>query len=375
MYLHNIELTQFRNYDYIELILDEKKNLLLGNNGSGKTNLLEAIYYLSLGKSFRGVRDEILIQVEEDYFRIKGESESKFRGRQIAEIAYQKESRKKIKIDGKEKHKLSELIGQFPMVLLVPEDIMLTQGSPSGRRAFMDSAFSQISPLYLANILDYQKVLTQRNKLLRQIASGENIAKETLDIWTEQLIEYGTQLTHQRAYYLEQLKPLLKDYYNIFVNDKETLDLFYNASISEIKTNMSIREIKLIYKEKLKEKYKRELERGTTLIGPHRDDIGFTIDDLEIRSYGSQGQHRTLVLSLRLAQAKQTLKEIGEMPLLLLDDVLFELDFDRVERLLEIADSFGQVCLATARESEVVPLLPNAKKFRIESGQCFNIRD
>jgi len=317
MYIKSLRLQIFRNYVEQELFFDPTTNVFCGGNAQGKTNLLEVLYLFSMGKSFRTQQDAELIRFGTDFTR----AELVFCDRnreQTLEIIILRDRKKQIKINGLSISKLSELIGNLHVVLFYPEELGLVKDGPYARRRFMDVALSQLRPAYYHVLGQYHRTLEQRNKLIKKIRFSESEAmRDTVFVWNEKLVDYGIELIAYRTAFMEELQALAqKTHYEA---SKEELTLSYRPRFSDRQS----------FLDKLESSFSREVEQGCTLYGPHRDDFEIFINGKDAKSFASQGQQRSAVLSLKLAQADLLFKEYGEYPVLLLDDIMSELDKER----------------------------------------------
>lgn len=354
MYIKSLHLKNFRNYDEQSLTFDEKTNVFQGNNAQGKTNLLEALYLFSIGKSFRTHMDTDLIRFGEDY--LKAELLFCDRNREHSlEIIVLRERKKQIKINGVTISRLSELMGHLNVVLFYPEELGLVKEGPGVRRRFMDVAISQLRPGYYHTLGRYHRVLDQRNKLIKKIrhSSSEGLA-DTLSVWNEQLVSYGMELMQYRQEFMTRLGVLAEKAH--FEASGEKLTLEYKPGFGT----------KEAFLEKLTTCLSRELEQGYTLYGPHREDFGIYINDTEAKVFGSQGQQRSAVVSLKLAQADLLFEEYGEYPVLLLDDIMSELDQNR--RAYLAGKIPGKQVFITCTELD--SSLPEGKLFTVSRGQA-----
>lgn len=354
MYIKSLHLKNFRNYDEQSLTFDEKTNVFQGNNAQGKTNLLEALYLFSMGKSFRTHTDTDLIRFGEDY--LKAELIFCDRNREhTLEIIVLRERKKQIKINGVTISRLSELMGHLNVVLFYPEELGLVKEGPGVRRRFMDVAISQLRPGYYHTLGRYHRVLDQRNKLIKKIRhSGSDALTDTLSVWNEQLVTYGMDLMSYRQEFMNRLGVLAEKAH--FEASGEKLALDYKPGF----------ETKEAFLEKLTSGLSRELEQGYTLYGPHREDFGIYINDAEAKVFGSQGQQRSAVVSLKLAQADLLFEEYGEYPVLLLDDIMSELDQSR--RAYLAGKIPGKQVFITCTELD--SSLPEGKLFTVSKGKA-----
>ncbi|MFT8872786.1 MAG: DNA replication/repair protein RecF [Sporolactobacillus sp.] len=370
MRLESIELTQYRNYDQLVLDFPKMINLFVGKNAQGKTNLLEALYVLALAKSPRTTHDKDLIKWHEEYAKIKGrlikESDST-----ALEIIVSKKG-KKAKVNHLEKRRLSEYIGTMNAVMFAPEDLELVKGGPALRRRFLDMEIGQIAPIYIYSLSSYQKVLQQRNALLRTYRQQPNVA--LLDILTEKLIVLSADLIKRRIAFIGQLNQWAGDIHQSISQSEEVLKLSYESSVRNVSEGADSSKIVSVYENEYGRTKQREIERGMTLIGPHRDDIRFTVNDFDVQSFGSQGQQRTAALSVKLAEIELIKHEVGEYPVLLLDDVLSELDQQRRTHLLAAFKEKVQTFVTTTSLDGLAPqLIERAALYRISQGKAISV--
>ncbi len=329
MHLASLALHDFRSYSDITLSFVPGLNVLFGDNAQGKTNLLEAIYFLATGRSHRTVRDQELIREGRSSLQARA-AVMRQTGELSLEVSLGHDSRKQLKLNGIPERKISRLIGRLATVFFSPDDLNLLKGAPAGRRRFLDVELSQISETYLHYLMTYNRVLAQRNTLLK----GDEVDASLLDVYDQQLLSAGTQLVARRAAAIERLAPLAADYHRMFAEGKETLRLAYQSQGAEAGQTPDAQEVTERLWSQMQQRRREEIRRQMTLVGPHRDDIGFWISERDARLYGSQGQQRTAVLALKLAELEFMAAELGENPILLLDDVASELDPNRRHYLL-----------------------------------------
>jgi len=319
MYIEKIKLENFRNYELQEIEFDKNVNIIYGDNAQGKTNILEAIFICSLGKSFRANREKELINKEKDYCKI--EMISKKEDRKV-KINFELQDKKKFYINEIQTKKTSEILGKNYIVLFTPEDISILKNEPSKRRRFLNIMISQLRPIYVHLINEYNKIIEQRNYYLKQIKL-DGKPEENLEIWDEQLVKIGEKIYKYRKEFIEKINKKIYDIHLKTTEDKEKIEIKY---ISNIENN---------YLEKLKKNRNSDIQKGYTEIGIHRDDFEVYINDNKVSIYGSQGQKRTTIISLKLAEAEVIFEEIGERPVILLDDFMSELDKKRIQGLFE----------------------------------------
>lgn len=366
MYLKNLKLHQFRNYDDITVDFSPAINVLIGENAQGKTNLLEAIYVLAMTRSHRTNNDRELIEFSKDAAQITGTVE-----RQLGSLKLELDigkNGKKAKANHLEKARLSEYLGQLNVILFAPEDLALVKGSPAVRRRFIDMEFGQISPKYLHDLTQYRSVLKQRNRYLKQLQTKEADDRLYLEILSEQLATLGGAIISQRIAFLSKLEQYAQELHQSITQGREVLTFEYESSVKEA-YKLNERELTQALLELYKRNQQREIFQGTTLYGVHRDDVKFLINDKNVQIYGSQGQQRTTALSVKLAEIDLMKEQIGEYPILLLDDVLSELDGTRQTHLLKTIQDKVQTFLTTPGLSDVArDLIYEPKIFHIENG-------
>lgn len=320
MYIEKIKLNNFRNYENLEINLNKNINIIYGDNAQGKTNILEAIFLCSFGKSFRTTKEKEMIKFNED--------------KTLVEIFYQKKDRdgkikieignkKQINLNGIKIKKLSELLGNINIVIFTPDDINILKDGPANRRRFLDMMIGQLRPNYVYNLNMYLKTIEQRNNYLRQIRE-ENKPEEMLEIWDEKLAEYGEKIYIYRKEFIEKILKKINSIHKGITDEKEELKIEYLSNCSK----------KEDYLRLLKERRKLDVIKGFTTKGVHRDDFVIYINGKEVNIYGSQGQNRTVILSLKIAEVNVIYDEIGEYPILLLDDFMSELDDSRRKNFL-----------------------------------------
>ncbi|MBQ2917493.1 MAG: DNA replication/repair protein RecF [Clostridia bacterium] len=320
MWINNIKLSNFRNYNKKEINFYENINVFFGENAQGKTNIIESIFLGSIGKSFRTNKEKELIKFNEEKALIEINFQKSDRAGNIKiEIG----DKKQIYLNGIKLKKLSELLGNINIVIFTPDDINILKGGPQNRRKFLDIMISQLRPNYMHVLTLYLKTLEQRNNYLKQIKL-ENKDENLLDIWDEKLIEYGMKIYEYRNEFIEKLKNKIKNIHKEITQEKEDIEIKY---FSDANTRQN-------FINELKSRRKLDIIKGFTTKGIHRDDFVVYINGREVEIYGSQGQHRTAILSLKLSELKVIYDEIGEYPILLLDDFMSELDDKRRKNFL-----------------------------------------
>lgn len=346
MRIRALTLRPFRNFKQIDLPFEEDHVLIFGPNGRGKSNILEAISYLSIGKSVRGAKDQQAVPHGEEYFDIQAQCHNG-RHEQKLRIFYAKTSGKKAFCEETLLPRVSDVLGLFKTVHFSPEDVSLVLRFPAQRRRLLDILISQSSPQYLRDLQRYQRVLTQRNHLLRSWRKGGRGSeeKDNLELWTSQLAQLGGGLREKRLESLEEMRGSFASYYRRFAPKGEEAAIEYRGA--ELGGDRS-------QGEELLEKYRgrrdQELQVGYTLYGPHRDDLVFTLNSQPADTFGSEGQLKTILIAWKMAEVRLLEEPEGRQPVLLLDDVFSELDRQRVEDFLEIIDEFDQVLVTTPQE-------------------------
>ncbi|MCR5586357.1 MAG: DNA replication/repair protein RecF [Lachnospiraceae bacterium] len=322
MKIKSIELKNFRNYDYLNIKFDPQTTILFGDNAQGKTNILESAYISATSKSHKKSHDKEIIQFGQDESHIKTIVLKNNREYQI-DIHLKKNKSKGIAINKVPIKKAADLFGLINIVFFSPEDLNIIKNGPAERRKFMDSELCQIDKLYLSDLSNYNKALNQRNNLLKQIGY-KNELKNTLEVWDEQLIKYGKKIIARRQQFINDINIIVKDIHSGITSGKENIEVTYDPNIEDI-----------FFLDELIKNKEKDIRFAQTSVGPHRDDIKITIDGIDIRKYGSQGQQRTCALSMKLSEIKLVENTIGEKPVLLLDDVLSELDKNRQSQLID----------------------------------------
>lgn len=367
MILEELKLHHFRNYDDLTVKFHPGVNVLIGENAQGKTNLLEAIYVLALTKSHRTANDRELVSWKEHDASVSGRVKKKLGS---LPLAVQFSSRgKRVRMNHLFQSRLSSYVGALNVVLFAPEDLQLVKGAPVLRRQFMDTEFSQMSNQYLFALGKYNQVLKQRNQYLKQLKYHQQSDKILLGVLSEELAESGGQVVAMRYQLLKQLESWAQDLHEHISINKEKLIFRY---VSQVKTADG--KTSADYQQELLAAYQKradhEIELGTTLTGPHRDDVAFLVNGQNVQSFGSQGQQRTTALSVKLAEIELMRQQTGEYPLLLLDDVLSELDNDRQTHLLTAIQDKVQTFLTTTSLSGVARQLINKPAiYHIKHGQ------
>ena len=356
MFIRSLELKNYRNYDELSMEFSSGTNLLYGDNAQGKTNILEAVYLAATTKSHRGSKDREMIQFHADEAHIRIQYEKQDIIHQL-DMHLKKNRAKGVAIDRIPIRRSSDLLGQIPVIFFSPEDLKIIKNGPSERRKFMDLELSQLESLYLYYLSKYNKILMQRNNLLKQIKFQENLI-DTLEAWDIQLVKYGYEIIRYRKDFIEHLNLIIRDIHKRLTGQQEEIKIEYENSVAYDS-----------FLTEIKKKRNVDLKYATTNIGPHRDDIRFLVNDIDIRRFGSQGQQRTAALSLKLAQIQLVKEVLKDSPILLLDDVLSELDSHRKVYLLEGIREIQTFITCTGLDEFIDQHLPIQRMFQIKAGK------
>ena len=344
MKLTNLQLQNFRNYESVQLEFTDGVHVFIGENAQGKTNLMESIYALAMTKSHRTINDKELIGWNKEFATIKGTVE-KTATKTNLELQFSKKG-KIAKVNYLEQKRLSSYLGNLNVILFAPENLTLVKGSPQNRRKFVDMELGQMSSLYLYDLVEYNRVLKQRNTYLKQLAIKKKQPDEYLDVLSEMLSELASKIVFHRLDFMKQLEALAIPIHDQLSLGREKFSVSYQATIP-LEDGLTPSQMKEIYIDQFKKNQTREADQATTLIGPHRDDLIFYLNEIPVQTYGSQGQQRSTVLSLKLAEIELMKLSTGEYPLLLLDDVLSELDDDRQTHLIKAIENKVQTFITT----------------------------
>ena len=359
MQIDRLLLEGFRNYDSQQLTFDGSCNVIYGENAQGKTNLLEAIVYLSCGRSPRTHADRELIGFDRDRARLVGHIQAREREFET-EILLNRGRRRKMTVNGVAAKNGGDLSQVLHTVFFSPEDLNIIKNGPAERRRFLDSEICQLSRLYMIELANYNKVVAQRNKLLKEISFSGRMA-DTLEIWDEQMVRYGTSIISERKKFISRLNDILSEIHQNLTGGKEQILITYEPNVSEE-----------AFSEELKAGRERDLRFGQSYTGPHRDDFCVRVNDIDIRKYGSQGQQRTAALSLKLAEIRLVEEEIHDTPVLLLDDVLSELDGSRQNYLLQSIHSIQTLITCTGLDEFVENHFEANSVFQVVEGSVFH---
>ena len=370
MYLKHFIAQNYRNLQQFEVDFDPNVNIFIGQNAQGKTNLLEAIYFLALTRSHRTSNDKELIAFGKDYANVSGHIYKSQIDLSLRVLITTKG--KKVWVNRVEQAKLSKYVGQLNAILFSPEDLDLIKGAPNLRRRFMDQEFGQISAEYLYFAGKYKQVLQQKNNYLKQLAKGEAHDTMFLEVLSDQLAGVAAEVIVRRFQFLNYLDQYAQDAYAHISTSAEKLEVTYRPSVKEITATDSVEEVYHKVLDNFQKNQRIEILKGTTLSGPHRDDIEFELDGKNAHLYGSQGQQRTIALSIKLAEIQLVHQLTDEYPLLLLDDVMSELDHNRQSALLNYIHGKTQTFITTTDlEGISWEIIKKPKIYRIKSGQIY----
>lgn len=355
MYIESIELKNYRNYETLSMQFDKGTNILFGDNAQGKTNILEAVYLCGTTKSHRGSKDKEMIQFSQDESHIRMYVNRDGVSHKI-DMHLKKNKSKGIAIDGIPIRRARELFGIVNIVFFSPEDLNIIKNGPGERRRFMDSELCQLNKLYLSDLSNYNHILNQRNKLLKDMGFQKNLL-DTLDVWDEQLIHYGKSIIESRREFIHNLGDIIREIHSSITGGREKIELVYEPNVRSDD-----------FYEQLGRNREKDFKFRNTSSGPHRDDLCVKINDIDIRKFGSQGQQRTAALSLKLSEIYLVEKQIKDVPILLLDDVLSELDAGRQNYLLNSIQNVQTMITCTGLDDFVNKRFKINKVFKVVDG-------
>ena len=369
MIIKSVELKNFRNYKNEKIEFSRGINYIFGMNAQGKTNILESLYFCGCSKSHRTNNDVYLLKENEHEFYVKMNIEYEDTIQKELMIKYDENSKKKeLQINGIKQKGMGELFGKVNMVFFAPEDLMLIKEGPALRRRQIDISLSQLRPAYYYDLIKYYKILKQKNNLLKEIKKNTRLL-ETLDVWNESLSRYGAKIIVKRIEYINSIAEIAQKKHLAISDNKEVMKIKYKASMEIKDTNDEERIFKNLY-EKYKENREREIIIGSTVTGPHRDDIIFLINGNEAKGLSSQGQQRSAILSFKMAQLDLIGENIGENPILLLDDVFSELDEKRKKYIYDNLYDIQTFITGTEKDDTITSRFKDIKFFNIEKGKA-----
>ncbi|HWV57007.1 MAG TPA: DNA replication/repair protein RecF [Longimicrobiales bacterium] len=368
----SVRLRQFRNFAELDLTLPVEGVAIIGDNGSGKTNFIEALYYCEIFRSFRGAPDEQLVRFGEPAFHIRAVFQQGARERAVTAAFERAGRRKRVTVDGVEPERIGDALGQAGAVVFSPSDVGLIDGPPGGRRRFLDILLSLHEPGYLTALQQYRQILRQRNAELRR--GGP--AASSLEVWNDALVRLGARITTLRVRWVERYRAAFLAR-TAAIAGGPGIEMVYATWLPADIDLTSESAVTDEFSKELRRVAQRERERGMTLVGPHRDDLRFTLQNgnrnVDVREFGSGGQRRTAAVALRMMEAATLRAVRGFDPIILLDDVFAELDPGRAERILEIleAEERGQVVLTAPKASDVMVRAGALPRWRIQAGRIF----
>lgn len=355
MIIKSLELADYRNYETLDMKFDKGTNILFGDNAQGKTNILEAIYLTATTKSHKGSKDKEIVNFAKEEAHIRTYIEKDSIESRI-DMHLRKSGSKGIAVDGQRIKKAGDLLGLCNVVFFSPEDLGIIKNGPAERRRFIDMELCQLDNIYLFNLNNYNKIVNQRNKLLKDIFFNPDL-KETLNIWDMQLVSYGSKIIERRKLFVDQLNEIILDIHKKLSGERENLSIVYepNVEVNDFEKNM---------------KYSRDkdIKAKMTTVGPHRDDFSIIVNGIDIRKFGSQGQQRTAALSLKLSEIELVKKITKDNPILLLDDVLSELDSNRQNYLLNSIGDIQTIITCTGLEEFVNNRFEINRVFQVNNG-------
>lgn len=358
MYIESIKLSNFRNYEALELSFDKGTNIFYGNNAQGKTNILESVYLCGTSKSHRGSKDREIIRFDQEESHIRMMVNKCGISYKI-DMHLRKNKAKGVAINSLPIKKARELLGVVNLVFFSPEDLNIIKNGPGERRRFMDSELCQLDKLYLTDLANYNHILNQRNKLLKDLYMQPGL-KTTLDVWDMQILNYGRKLIEKRKQFVEELNEIIHGIHRNLTGGIENLDVIYEPSVECEE-----------FENSLFRNRERDIRMKMTSAGPHRDDLCVSVNGIDIRKYGSQGQQRTAALSLKLSEIYLVEKIIKDTPVLLLDDVLSELDSSRQTYLLDSIHNIQTMITCTGLDDFIRHQFQLNKVFQVVSGHVF----
>lgn len=359
MWLKRLSLINFKNIRQADIDLSERFNCFVGDNGAGKTNVLDAVYYLSMSKSAFTMTDGQSVSHGEEFFVAEGTYVAESERQESVNCTFSRKGGKILKRNGKEYDRLADHVGSFPLVIVSPRDTELIMDAADERRRYLNGFISQLDRSYLASMMRYNAVLAERNRFLKGSSD-----EQMLLIYDMQLAEHGTKVYERRGAVVEQMRGLVEEYYRYLSEDKETVEIVYRSELEQ----MSLSELLLRSRE-------RDIINQFTCSGVHRDDLVFKIGGYPLRKYGSQGQQKSFLMALKLAQFRMLAEHTQERPILLLDDLFDKLDIGRVQRLLSLvsAEEFGQIFITDCNKLRLEDTLLSAgveyKLFKVEAGE------
>jgi DNA replication and repair protein RecF len=364
MFLRQLTLNNFKNYQEASLRFSDKINCFVGDNGAGKTNILDAIYYLSFCKSYFNAVDSQNIRHQEDFFAVHGNYHNQENTDDKVACVQQRAKKKKFSFNKKDYKRLADHIGKIPLVMISPYDRDLINDGSEARRKYIDGVISQFDKVYLNNLIDYNKVLLQRNTLLKHFFEQTYFDQASLDIWDEKLLTLGNQLFEARIAFLSDFNPLFNEYYNYLSGGNELVEIVYDSQMNGMP-----------FADLLKRSLEKDKILRYTTVGVHKDDLLFKMDDYPVKKYGSQGQQKSFVIAIKLAQFEYTRRKRKFKPILLLDDIFDKLDDKRVHQIVTLVseNNFGQVFITDTQKQRIADIFTQInidhKVFEVDTGK------
>jgi DNA replication and repair protein RecF len=354
MILQSLLLHDFRNHPKTEIEWSRGRNILIGKNGEGKTNILEGIAFLCLGRSFYAASDAVVLRLHTESFKVHGEFKADRDVVFTVDVVYNKnQGSRRIQVGGGDLERRVDLIGMFPVVVLSPEHATITTGGPGERRRMVDTVLAQAQKTYLEDLVEYRKALRQRNKILLDGKISRRVDEAALSPWTDILVERGARITERRELFVDEFLPHIQRTVSELSDNMEDPTIVYESSVFETISRNGVN-TRDAFKTRLKGVQSDEVRSGTTLVGPHRDEFDFRINSLSLRQYASQGQHKTFLIGLKFAEFHFLKGLCDETPILLLDDVLSELDGERNACVFRLTEEAGQT-FVTAADARLLP--------------------
>ncbi|HPW66593.1 MAG TPA: DNA replication and repair protein RecF [Salinivirgaceae bacterium] len=365
MYISNLKINNYKNIENTNLFFSENINCFVGLNGSGKTNLLSSIYYLSACKDYFNIPDSSNILKDFDYFIIDGYF-IKNSNQERVYCGVERDKGKTISLNGKNYRRYSDHIGYIPLVMITPSDTMVIHAGSDERRKLLNYMISQFDRNYLTNVIQYNKVLENRNKALKQMRENSRIDELTLEMYDVKLIKYGNEIFSVRKNFMDNFKDLFQQYYTIISDNDEKVDFKYNSQINDSD-----------FQDQLIKSRDSDFAAGHTTVGIHKDDLEMTIDERSLKRSASQGQQKTFIISIKLAYYEYSAKITGIKPLLLLDDIFDKLDAKRISKIIKMvsADHFGQIFITDTNKARIDGFLEDiASPYKIFSVSCGQVK-
>lgn len=368
MYINSLKLVNYRNYDNLLVEFNKKVNLIIGMNGQGKTNIVEAIGFMSIGRSFRTNKDRELIKFSADNLYCACSFTRNNIDKKI-EIVVTKD-KKGIKVNGVSIKSIQELLGNLNVVIFSPEDLRLVKDGPKERRSFIDKEISQIMPRYYSLLTSYNKILQQRNRILKSYKIDKNL----LDVYDETISTYASEIYIIRNKFIDKLSKISSKIHKNLTMDKENLTIIYKNQV-DLKPGQDASLVKSVLIEKLRESREGDIMTRSTKVGPHKDDMKILINDIDVRMYGSQGQQRTASISLKLSEIDLIKQELGDYPVLILDDVFSELDQSRQKMLVEKLENIQMFVTSADPLHKDILDIDDYRIFNIENGRLVGVEN